>query len=214
MLEKKVEYDNYTYPILVQASAIRLCETEGREIHNHVLKLGFDSDVYVRNTLINMYCVCGNMSSARRVFDCGLVLDSVSWNSILAGYIQIGDVELSKVIFDQMPVRNVIISNSMILLFGKKGRVSDARGFFDSMSERDMVTWSAMVSCYEQNGEGLLLFSQMNNEGVMVDEVVMVSVLSVCKSLDAIKEGKLIHGRVLQMGIESYVNCHAPKSTF
>lgn len=47
--------DNYTYPILLQACAIRGCEVEGKEIHNHVLKLGCGCDVYVVNTLINMY---------------------------------------------------------------------------------------------------------------------------------------------------------------
>nr|POE93130.1 pentatricopeptide repeat-containing protein, mitochondrial [Quercus suber] len=79
--------DNYTHPILIQACAIRLLDFEGKQMHNHVLKLGFDSDVYVQNTLINMYAVCGSMGDARQLFDESPVLDSVSWNSILAGAI-------------------------------------------------------------------------------------------------------------------------------
>jgi pentatricopeptide repeat protein len=38
-------------------------------MHVHVLKVGFDSTVYVQNTLINMYAVCGKMGDARRLFD-------------------------------------------------------------------------------------------------------------------------------------------------
>ncbi|KAF8401281.1 hypothetical protein HHK36_012214 [Tetracentron sinense] len=209
MLEKNIEPDNYTYPILVQASALQFSEWEGKEIHTHVLKLGFDSDVYVQNTLINLYAVCGNLIDARRLFDGSLVLDSVSWNSILAGYVQLGDVEEAKLVFDQMPERNTIASNSMIVLFGRTNRVIEARELFNEMSEKDMVSWSALISCYEQNEmyeEALMMFMKMKADGFMVDEVVTVSVLSACARLLAIKEGELIHGLVVRIGIESYVN--------
>jgi pentatricopeptide repeat protein len=61
--------DNYTYPLLVQACTIRLSEFEGKQIHDHVLRVGFDLDAYVQNTLINMYVVCGKMGDAHRLFD-------------------------------------------------------------------------------------------------------------------------------------------------
>ena len=80
MVKNNVGPDNYTYPLLVQACSVRLLEFGGKEIHDHVLKVGFDSDVYVQNTLINMYAVCGNMRDARKLFDESPVLDSVSWN--------------------------------------------------------------------------------------------------------------------------------------
>ncbi|KAL5700771.1 hypothetical protein ACHQM5_026179 [Ranunculus cassubicifolius] len=209
MLDKYVEPDTYTFPILVQACSVRGNGIQGREIHDHVFKLGFDSDVYVGNTLINMYSVCGCMRDARRLFDEARVVDSVSWNSILAGYVQIGDVEEAMLVFDEMPQKNVIASNSMIVLFGKTGRVSDARKLFDSMRERDMVSWTAMVSCYEQNEmfkDALVMFAEMKVEGIVVDEVVLVSVLSACANLLASKEGEVVHSLSIRVGIESYVN--------
>jgi hypothetical protein len=87
MLDETVGGDNYTYPLLVQACAIRLSEFEGEQIHDHVLKLGFDLDVYVQNRLINMYVVCGKMGDAHCLFDESPLLDSISWNSIMAGYV-------------------------------------------------------------------------------------------------------------------------------
>ncbi|KAJ4953496.1 hypothetical protein NE237_030328 [Protea cynaroides] len=209
MLEKNVDSDNYTYPILVQASALRSSEFEGKEIHNHVLKLGFDSDVYVQNTLINMYAVCRNLGDARQLFDESLVLDSVSWNSLLAGYVQIGDVQEAKRLFDQMPERNTIASNSMIALFGRTGRVAEARQTFDEIPQKDVVSWSALISSYEQNDmfkEALIMFRQMYAMGIKVDEVAMVSVLSACGGLSAIKEGELVHGLIIRTGVESYIN--------
>ena len=201
--------DNYTHPILIQACAIRLSDFEGKQMHNHVLKLGFDSDVYVQNTLINMYAVCGSMGDARQLFDGSPVLDSVSWNSILAGYVQIGDVENAKCIYELMPERNTIASNSMIVLLGRTGHVVEACQLFNEVPEKDMVSWSALISCYEQNEmyeKALVMFMQMKTNGIMVDEVVVVSVLSACAHLLAVNTGKMIHGLVVKIGIESYVN--------
>ena len=209
MVKNNVGPDNYTYPLVVQACAVRLLEFGGKEIHDHVLKVGFDSDVYVQNTLINMYAVCGNMRDARKLFDESPVLDSVSWNSILAGYVKKGDVEEAKLIFDQMPQRNIVASNSMIVLLGKMGQVMEAWKLFNEMDEKDMVSWSALISGYEQNGmyeEALVMFIEMNANGMRLDEVVVVSVLSACAHLSIVKTGKMIHGLVIRMGIESYVN--------
>ncbi|CAK9174752.1 unnamed protein product [Ilex paraguariensis] len=209
MLENNVCPDNYTYPILVRACTLRFLEFEGKEIHDHVLQTGFDSDVYVQNTMINMYAVCGNICGARKVFDESLVLDLVSWNSMLAGYVQMGNVEEANLIFGLMPKKNLIASNSMIVLLGRSGRVSEACLLFNEMQGKDLVSWTALISCYEQNDmheEALNTFVQMNANGIMVDDVIVISVLSACAHLSAVKTGELIHGLVLRIGIESYIN--------
>ncbi|TXG65383.1 hypothetical protein EZV62_006658 [Acer yangbiense] len=209
MLNNNVGVDNYTYPLLVQASALRLSVFEGKMVHGHVFKVGFDFDVYVNNTLINMYAVCGTLSDARKLFDESPSLDSVSWNSILAGYVNAGNVEEARYIFDRMPERNVIASNSMIVLFGRTGNVSEACKLFSEMPKKDLVSWSALISCYEQNEmyeDALVTFRRMNDHGVMVDEVVVVSVLTACARLTDVVTGKLIHSLVVKIGVEYYVN--------
>ncbi|XP_065853276.1 putative pentatricopeptide repeat-containing protein At5g40405 isoform X2 [Euphorbia lathyris] len=209
MLEENVQADNYTFPIIVQSCSLRQAEFEGRLIHCHVLKLGFDSDVYVLNTLINLFAVCGKLSDARKVFDESPVLDSVSWNSILAGYVSVGNMEEAKQIFSKMPERNIIASNSMIVLFCKQGNVADAYRLFKEMPIKDMVSWSALISGYEQNElqeEALIMFKQMKAEGITFDEVVLVTVLSACTQLMVVRTGKSIHSLAVKIGVESYVN--------
>ncbi|RRT82233.1 hypothetical protein B296_00014812 [Ensete ventricosum] len=201
--------DSYTHPIVVHASAVRSSEVEGKLIHAHVVKFGFDSDVYVLNTLINMYSVCGNLTDARLLFDRSPVLDSVSWNSMFAAHVHAGDVKEAFRIFDSMPEQNTIAANSMIALFGKCNLVSDARKLFDGMDARDMVSWTAMISCYEQNelfAEAWELFHRMKREGVSMDEVVMVSALSACSKLGPSKKGEVIHGLIIKDGLDCYVN--------
>ncbi|XP_022897484.1 pentatricopeptide repeat-containing protein At2g22410, mitochondrial-like, partial [Olea europaea var. sylvestris] len=201
--------DNFTYPILIQGCSVEFAEFEGRELHDHVVKMGFDCDVYVVNNLIYMYSVCGKVSGARRMFDESPVLDSVSWNSMLAGYVLSGSVEEAMLMYNKMPKKNVISSNSMIVLLGKKGRVSEAYQLFNEMEEKDLVSWTALISCYEQNGmyeEALDLLVNMYHNGVKVDEVVAVSVLSACANLLNLGMGESIHGLFTRVGLDSYVN--------
>ncbi|KAL2928042.1 hypothetical protein RDABS01_023036 [Bienertia sinuspersici] len=201
--------DNYTYPILIQACALQFTEIGGTEIHGHVLKIGFGSSVYVRNTLINMYALCGCIKDARQVFDESPVLDSVSWNSMLEGYVRSEDIEAAKELYDLMPEKGIIAANSMIVLFGKLGRVVEARQFFDEMREKDKVSWSALISCYEKNEfycEALSLFEEMVAGDILLDEVVLVSVISACTHLNAIQEGRRIHGLAIKIGVNSCLN--------
>ncbi|WOK96073.1 hypothetical protein Cni_G04780 [Canna indica] len=201
--------DNFTHPIVIHASAIRSSEVEGKQIHAHVKKFGFDSDVYVLNTLINMYSVCGNLYDAQLLFDSSPVLDLVSWNTILAAHVKAGNVNEAIRIYDQMPEHNTIAANSMISLFGRFNCVNDAYKIFDEMKARDVVSWTAMISCYEQSEmftEALVMFSRMRTEGVSLDEVVMISALSACTKLCATRNGEVIHGLIIRNGHESYVN--------
>ncbi|XP_072997209.1 pentatricopeptide repeat-containing protein At5g66520-like [Typha latifolia] len=209
MLRSDSVGDNYTYPILFQACSARLSAIEGKQIHTHISKLGFDSDVYVVNTLINMYSVCGNLGDARHCFDESSVLDSVSWNSILAAYVQSGDVKEAVKIFRQMPEQNTIAANSMIALFAKCGQVIEARNLFDEMLHRDLVTWTAMISCYEQNDmfvEALEMFCKMSGKEKLVDEVLMISVLSACAQSEVVRQGELMHGLIVRIGLQSCIN--------
>ncbi|CAH9147768.1 unnamed protein product [Cuscuta epithymum] len=208
-LRDNLYMDNYTYPILFQASVLRCSIFEGRELHSHVFQRGFRSDVYVHNTLINMYAVCGHIGDARKVFDESLVCDSVSWNSILAGYVQVGNVEEAMLIYDHMPEKNVIASNSMIVLLGRCGMVVEACRLFNEMVGNDLVSWTALISCHEQNGfyrEAWDWFVRMTSIGITIDEVVAVSVLSACAHLLILETGKSVHGMVTKVGFESYVN--------
>ena len=95
---------------------------EGEQIHTHVLRLGFGSDLFVCNSLIDMYYKCFFLESARNTWDDMEVRDEVSWNSIISGYVQWGQVEKARELFEEMPIRrNVVCWTAMINGYGKEG---------------------------------------------------------------------------------------------
>ncbi|KAK9027329.1 hypothetical protein V6N11_067167 [Hibiscus sabdariffa] len=82
--------DNYTYPSLLKVCAFLMLKYLGFEILGHVLKLGFDADMYVHNGVIHFLVSSGELEFASKVFDESCVRDLVSWNSLINGYVRSG----------------------------------------------------------------------------------------------------------------------------
>ncbi|PON44623.1 Pentatricopeptide repeat [Parasponia andersonii] len=90
MLESGVEPDNFTYPPLLKACARLSALEEGMLIHGHTFKLGLQCDLFVQNSLINMYGKCGIIELSRAVFDQMLEKSVASWSAIIAVHASLG----------------------------------------------------------------------------------------------------------------------------
>ncbi|XP_023729427.1 pentatricopeptide repeat-containing protein At1g15510, chloroplastic [Lactuca sativa] len=80
--------DVYTFPSILRTCGAIPDLLRGREVHLHVLRFGFESDTDVNNSLITMYVKCGDVYSARLVFDKMPVKDTISWNAMISGYFE------------------------------------------------------------------------------------------------------------------------------
>jgi pentatricopeptide repeat protein len=63
----------------------------GLELHSDAIKMGFDSELAVGNSLVDMYASCGFSTEARQAFDALAHRDSVSWNAVIDCCSQHGD---------------------------------------------------------------------------------------------------------------------------
>ncbi|XP_031260825.1 pentatricopeptide repeat-containing protein At2g33680 [Pistacia vera] len=66
---------------------------EGKQVHDYLLKLGLDSQIYILTALVDMYAKCGSIVDARKGFDYLQVPDMVLWTSMIGGYVQNGESE-------------------------------------------------------------------------------------------------------------------------
>ncbi|XP_020968203.1 pentatricopeptide repeat-containing protein At1g15510, chloroplastic isoform X2 [Arachis ipaensis] len=83
--------DIYTFPCVLRTCGGIPDLVRGKEVHGHVMRFGFESDVDVVNALITMYVKCGDIKTARLVFDKMPNRDRISWNAMIAGYFENGE---------------------------------------------------------------------------------------------------------------------------
>lgn len=104
MLNSSILPDSFTFPFLLKACANVLISVPqfGFQVHCHVLRNGFGSDVFVNNALLNFYCVFGDVGNAYKVFEESFVRDCVSFNTMINGFVRKGDVSGCFRVFGEM----------------------------------------------------------------------------------------------------------------
>ncbi|KAJ4704973.1 Pentatricopeptide repeat [Melia azedarach] len=81
--------NNFTFPFVLN-SCTRLSSFEpGSQIHCHIIKFGFEFDLFIRNALIHLYSIFGCINHAHKVFEGNSVRDLVSYNTMINGYAQV-----------------------------------------------------------------------------------------------------------------------------
>eukprot|EP01018_Ginkgo_biloba_P019951 Gb_11581 [translate_table: standard] len=100
--QQRNQVDSNTYGMLLQKCVNGTSLSEGMAVHLHMIKTGFETDVFVENHLVNMYAKCGCVEYARNVFDEMSKRNLVSWNAMIGGYVQNDDGEEALKLFSQM----------------------------------------------------------------------------------------------------------------
>ncbi|XP_059063472.1 pentatricopeptide repeat-containing protein At5g39350 [Cryptomeria japonica] len=107
MQDAGVRADNFTFNFVLKACALLSDLEEGKEIHDHIIRNGFESDLFVGNALIFMYSKCGCVEIARQLFDNMPERDVISWNTTIAAYAQNGFASEALTLFHQMIIGDV-----------------------------------------------------------------------------------------------------------
>ncbi|CAH2038608.1 unnamed protein product [Thlaspi arvense] len=156
--------NSYTFPFLLKSCAKSKAFEEGQQIHGHVLKLGYEPDLYVHTSLISMYAQNGRLEDAHKVFDRSSHRDVVSYTALITGYASSGNIRSAQEMFDEIPVKDVVSWNAMISGYAETGSYKEA----------------------------LELFKEMMKTNVRPDEGTMVTVLSACAQSRSVELGRQI----------------------
>eukprot|EP01018_Ginkgo_biloba_P004770 Gb_15968 [translate_table: standard] len=177
MQQAGMKPNHFTFPSVLRACASLKGLKQGKQVHAHILKSGFRSDMVLGNSLIDLYVKCGTILCAHKVFDEMLERNVVSWTVMIEGYVKVGDIKVARQVFEGMTERNVISWTAMIAGYAQ----------------------------YGYGEETLRLFYQMKQAGTNPDQLTFASVLRACACIAAITEGKQIHAHVIRSGFEWHV---------
>ncbi|KAJ7974354.1 putative Pentatricopeptide repeat-containing protein [Quillaja saponaria] len=207
MQKSGVYPDNFTYPFLLKGCAGRSRFPVIQMIHSHIVKIGFYSDIFVPNSLIDTYSRCGLLGviAARKLFMAMIERDTVSWNSMIGGlvradgYVKAGEMNEAFKFFEKMPERNVVSWSTMVTGYSKAGDMVMARMLFDKMPVKNLVIWTIIISGYAEKGlakEATALYDQMEESGLKPDVGAVVSILAACAESGLLGLGKKVHASI------------------
>ncbi|MCO5609208.1 hypothetical protein L7F22_063431 [Adiantum nelumboides] len=104
---------------------------------------------------------------------------------------------------------DIMVMNNLIDMYIKCGNLIDAFKVFNNLMNRNVISWTTLISgCVQhyQYEQGLQLYHEMQEEGVLPNHVTLVSILKACRNLSALEEGKLLHGYIVGRGLDSEVS--------
>lgn len=102
MKQSKVEPNEHIFVAVLKACSSIASLEEGKQIHAHIIERKSELDIFVGNTLIDMYAKCGSFTDARRVFDNLPNRTVASWSAMIAGYAQHEQGEQAFRLFHEM----------------------------------------------------------------------------------------------------------------
>ncbi|KAF8393417.1 hypothetical protein HHK36_021661 [Tetracentron sinense] len=209
MQREGFEPTEYTHVSVLNACSLLLDLKRGKQIHGRIVVCNLKRNVFVWNSLTDMYAKCGEIDQARFLFDHTVDRNVVSWNSMISGYLKNGQPEKCLDLFREMRLMGVepdlVTVSSVLGAYFQSGCIEEASRTFSEIKDRDRVCWTTMIVGYTQNGkeeDALLLFGEMLLENVKPDSFTISSVVSACARLAFLDHGKVVHGKAILNGID------------
>ncbi|KAK9935822.1 hypothetical protein M0R45_012698 [Rubus argutus] len=201
MLRRGLEPNQFTLSSLLKASGAGPDDKYGRQLHAYCFKYGFDSNVYVGTSLVDMYARCGRMDESQMIFDALDTKNEVSWNALIAGHARKGQGAHALRLFWKMlgggfkpthfTYSSVFTSLCQCRVYGAS--IEDAKKVFDRLVRRDIVSWNSMLTGYAQHGLGketVQLFEEMLRIGIQPNDITFLCVLTACSHARLLAEGQ------------------------
>ncbi|CAK9202979.1 unnamed protein product [Sphagnum troendelagicum] len=142
--EEGVQPDFMTLVGVLNACASVVALEQGRRAHDWVIKSGWDSNVFVGNSLIDMYAKCGSLEDALKVFNKMPSRDVVTWNAMIGGYAIHGHGKEALKQFEQMHEEGVQPDDTTFVCLlsacSHSGLVDEGLRFYSSMSTVYMIS--------------------------------------------------------------------------
>ncbi|KAJ7545565.1 hypothetical protein O6H91_08G001200 [Diphasiastrum complanatum] len=108
MQNEAINPDKFTFICVLNACASLLALEKGRDVHAQIVQSGCKLDVYLGNSLVDMYAKCGSIDEAYRVFNFMPGRSVVSWNAMISGIVKSGNGKQALELFEHMQQERIV----------------------------------------------------------------------------------------------------------
>ncbi|KAF0922165.1 hypothetical protein E2562_027767 [Oryza meyeriana var. granulata] len=164
--------DPFVLATVVGASADRMKYNFGRQAHARIVVSKIELDLVLSCALVDMYCKCGDLDSARCIFNGLTQVDEFSLSSLIYGYASCGQLHEAIQLFDKEENPGIVLWNSLI-------------------------SGCAFACC---GNDAFALFVRMMRSDVSPNSSTYASILNVCGFSAVLYPGQQMHGCGLKSG--------------
>ncbi|GAB4824620.1 hypothetical protein Ancab_007493 [Ancistrocladus abbreviatus] len=202
MLNAHKPVDCNTLPAVLKSIAGLSALQLGRRVHVAVLVNGFTSDAAHCNALITMYSRCGDLGSARKVFDKMSERNLISWSAMMGGYGMHGRFtevfQLYEMMVDLGVLPDGATSTTILTACSHGGLVEKGKEHFEMMRESygmkpTIEHYTCMVDLLGRAGQIEEAKELIERMEVEPDEALWRAFLGACKiqgKVDIIVRGR------------------------
>ncbi|ONK82103.1 uncharacterized protein A4U43_C01F36140 [Asparagus officinalis] len=198
MLDNAAPHNLHTFPFPIKACTLE----EIHQIHCHVIKFGFASEIYTLNALLHAYAKFGCIASASSLFRRMPLRDP---------YAKSEQIDIAKRLFDMMEEKNVISWTVMINGYVEIFLFKDALELFQEKQERRVEPDNVALACalsacahLDALEQGRWVHTYIRRKKVELDKVlgrVLVDMYAKCGELDeaVITFNKIVETRCVSL---------------
>ncbi|ESQ48898.1 hypothetical protein EUTSA_v10022435mg [Eutrema salsugineum] len=186
MLRSGSSPDAFSYPFTLKSCAALSLPVSGQQLHCHVIRGGCEAEPFVLTALISMYCKCGLVGEARKVFDENPQSRhlGVCYNALIAGYKANSKVTDAVCMFRKMKETGVPVDSVTMLGLVPVCTVPDHLWLGMSLhgqcvkggTDSELAVLNSFVTMYMKCGSvefGRRLFDEMHVKGLITWNAVI-----------------------------------------
>eukprot|EP01018_Ginkgo_biloba_P026248 Gb_03927 [translate_table: standard] len=203
--------DSETFASVLPACANLAALHKGKEVHEDIIRSGFQTDIFLENAIVDLYTKCGNIKDAHKAFHKMPRKNVVSWTAMIVGYAMHGFGKEALELFDQMQQSGMkpdhVTFVGILSACCNAGLVDDGWQHFDRMSRDYCISPSVEHYCCMVNllgRAGRLDEAQdfINKMPITPDAAVWGSLLGSCRIHTNMKLGVQVAEQILELNSE------------
>lgn len=211
-----LSYSEVTLSAVLLACANSGALQIGKCIHNQVIKMGLEENVFVGTSIINMYSKCGRVEMAREAFDFMKEKNVKSWTAMIAGYGMHGQATKALEVFYMMISAgfkpNYVTLLSVLTACSRAGLLKEGWHLFNSMNyefgvEPRVEHYACMVDLLGHAGCLNEAYDLIKRMKVRPDSVIWGSLLGACRIHKNVELGEISAKRLFELDPINYGYC-------
>ncbi|XP_004512264.1 pentatricopeptide repeat-containing protein At4g13650-like [Cicer arietinum] len=212
MLAEGINFTSYSLPLCISACSQLSAICEGKQLHVFAIKSGYNRDVYVGSSIIDMYAKCGNMEESEKVFEEQLEPNEVTFNAMICGYAHHGKAQQAIEVLSKLEKNGVTPNHVTFLALmsacSHAGYVEETLHLFTLMIDKYKIKpksehYSCLVDAYGRAGRLEEAYQIVQKDG---SESAWRTLLGACRNHNNTEIGEKSAMKMLELNPSD----HAP----